>query len=304
MKYRSGSIEQKALQHPLLEFEAGFVNNVNLPRLRFGLRCFIEIILIDGLEMMIRRWIAHLLITNFLLLLMVQSVFAAEGAKPPKAELGIRDLFAAGGSIGWIIVAMSLVMVTLIVEHILTLRRNQLIPDKLAEQVHQLVSQNQIPQAEQLCQENPSFLGRVLFSGLQEIPFGYASVEKSMEDTSIEQAGRLFRKIEYLSIISTIAPMLGLMGTVWGMIVAFLEFQTKANPQVAELAPGIYKALVTTLMGLGVAVPALTSFAIFRNRIDGMVAEATLLAEHVFRDFKRAQHNRRVSAARKRREAE
>ena len=253
---------------------------------------------------MIQKWITHLSVTTFLLCMMTQSTLAAEGDTPAKAELGIRDLFAAGGSIGWIIVAMSLVMVTLIVEHIISLRRSVLIPNRLAEQVHQFVSQNQIQQAEQLCQENPSFLGRILFSGLQEIPFGYASVEKSMEDTSVEQAGRLFRKIEYLSIISTIAPMLGLMGTVWGMIIAFLEFQTKANPQVAELAPGIYKALVTTLMGLGVAVPALTCFAIFRNRIDGMVAEATLLAEHVFRDFKRAQHNRRVSAAKKRREAE
>ncbi|VAX38689.1 MotA/TolQ/ExbB proton channel family protein [hydrothermal vent metagenome] len=253
---------------------------------------------------MFRRWTLFFVTTFFLLLMEVSSAIAGEVAKPAQAELGIRDLFAAGGSIGWLIVLLSLLMVSLIVEHIISLRRSVLIPQQLAEEVHSLVSQNQIAQAEQLCSETPSFLGRVLSSGLKEIPYGYASVEKSMEDTSLEQAGRLFRKIEYLSIISTIAPMLGLMGTVWGMIVAFLEFQTKANPQVAELAPGIYKALVTTLMGLGVAVPALATFAIFRNRIDGMVAEATLLAEHVFEDFKRAQHNRRVSAARKRREAE
>ena len=90
--------------------------------------------------------------------------------------------------------------------------------------------------------------------------------------------------------------MLGLLGTVWGMIQAFLEFETKANPQVSELAPGIYKALVTTLLGLSVAVPAVASFAVFRNRIDELVAESSLMAEHVFSDFKRLSANRRKSA--------
>ena len=81
--------------------------------------------------------------------------------------------------------------------------------------------------------------------------------------------------------------MLGLLGTVWGMILAFMEFEQKANPQVSELAPGIYRALVTTLFGLWVAVPAVASFAYFRNRIDELVAQTALLAEHVFADSKR-----------------
>ncbi len=103
----------------------------------------------------------------------------------------------------------------------------------------------------------------------------------------------LFRKIEYLSVISAIAPMLGLMGTVWGMIVAFGEFTQKANPQPADFAPGISTALVTTLMGLCVAVPALAAFALFRNRIDEYVAETSLLAEQVFQPYKRSAPGRR-----------
>jgi biopolymer transport protein ExbB len=83
------------------------------------------------------------------------------------------------------------------------------------------------------------------------------------------------------------------------MILAFLEFESKANPQVSELAPGIYKALVTTLMGLGVAVPAVTMFAIFRNRVDGLVAETALLAEHVFADYRKSilgiHHKKKVT---------
>jgi biopolymer transport protein ExbB len=90
-------------------------------------------------------------------------------------------------------------------------------------------------------------------------------------------------------VISVIAPMLGLLGTVWGMMLAFFEFTLKANPQVSELAPGIYKALVTTLFGLCVAVPAIASYAFLRNRIDELVAEVALTAERTFADFKRAR---------------
>lgn len=222
------------------------------------------------------------------------TAIAAEGdTSPVTSQLNVRELVDAGGVIGIIIAGLSIAMVALIVEHLISIRRKSLMPPGLAEQVHHLILQNQFKQAENACQQAPSFLGRVLAAGLSDVPLGYSAVEKSMEDTSTEQAARLFRKIEYLSMIGTLAPMLGLLGTVWGMILAFREFEQTANPQVAELAPGIYKALVTTLMGLSVAVPALASFAIFRNRIDELAAESTLLAEHVFGDVKRSRATRR-----------
>jgi biopolymer transport protein ExbB len=215
-----------------------------------------------------------------------------------ESELDLRELFRAGGIIGIIILALSVAMVALIVEHLLSLRRKSLMPPKLAEEVHTLIGRNQFREADVLCREKPSFLGHVLSAGLADVSIGYSAVEKSMEDAATEQAARLFRKIEYLSVIGTLAPMLGLLGTVWGMIVAFHQFTSKAVPLPSELAPGIYKALVTTLLGLGVAVPALAAFAILRNRIDELVAESSLLAEHVFADFKRARAGRRRAAAR------
>ena len=204
----------------------------------------------------------------------------------------LRQLLRAGGTIGLVILGLSMAMVALIVEHLLTIRRKSLMPEGLAESVSAMVATGRFAEADRLCRERPSFLGEVLAEGLAEAPLGYAAVEKSMEDASAAQSARLFRKIEYLSVIGTIAPMLGLLGTVWGMIVAFQEFANKLNPAVAELAPGIYQALVTTLMGLGVAVPALTAFAIFRNRIDELVAEASLRAEHAWAGFKRASLGR------------
>ena len=238
----------------------------------------------------VRRPLFVLFSTTICLLIPVlawaQETSGSETAVAPKVNL--RELALAGGYIGMIIAGMSVILIALIFEHMLTIRRGALMPDGLAQQVHGMIAQKQFKQAEEVCRQNPSLLGEVLQAGLSEAGLEYEAIEKGMEDASVEQSSRLLRKIEYLSVIGSIAPMLGLLGTVWGMILAFLEFESKSNPQVSELAPGIYKALVTTLMGLGVAVPAVASFAIFRNRVDGLVAEAALLAEHVFADYKRA----------------
>ena len=214
--------------------------------------------------------------------------------------LSLRDMLAAGGSIGYVIVLFSFLMVALIIDHMINIRRSTLMPPGLAEEIHRCLSERRFDEGKKYCIEHPGFLSRVLHAGLDETGLGYGTIEKAMEDAAIEQSARLFRRIEYLSVISTLAPMLGLMGTVWGMIQAFLEFEQKANPQVSELAPGIYRALITTLLGLGVAVPSLAAFAIFRSRIEELAAETVLLAEHVFADHRRliqAKRQPRVSQA-------
>ncbi|MCA9065341.1 MAG: MotA/TolQ/ExbB proton channel family protein [Planctomycetaceae bacterium] len=240
-------------------------------------------------------------ISSFLALLLLQ--FFATHVLADEANVGgveagresflnLRSMLAAGGLLGYVIVGLSFVMVALIVDHMMNIRRSTLMPPGLAEEVHRCLAEKNATDARKYCREHPGFLSRVLHAGLDEIGTGYSPIEKAMEDAAVEQSARLFRRIEYLSVISALAPMLGLMGTVWGMILAFVEFEQKANPQVSELAPGIYKALITTLMGLGVAIPSLAAFAIFRNRIDELSAEATLLAEYVFSDYRRSMARR------------
>lgn len=213
---------------------------------------------------------------------------AADQQQGPAAiQIDPVELIQAGGAVGYIIIGLSIAMIALTVEHILSIRRSVFMPPDLAPEIHQLVNQGQFKQAEQRCKQSPSLLAYILGAGLAETQMGYAAIEKAMEDATMQQAARLFRKIEYLSVISTIAPMLGLLGTVWGMILAFMEFEAKANPQVAELAPGIYHALVTTLQGLSVAIPAMAAYSFFRNRVDELVAQTALMAEHVFANCKR-----------------
>ena len=207
---------------------------------------------------------------------------------------GLFEIIFAGGWIGFLIImvlfALSLTAAYLVFEQVMTLRHSELMPPELAERVQQLLAAGRAGEADQLCRSQPSFLGFVLSAGINEIDGGWAAVEKALEDASAEQAARLLRKIEYLSVIANIAPMVGLLGTVIGMIFAF---QTVADTQGAanagQLAQGIYQALVTTVGGLLVAIPALGAFAVLRNRVDQLVAEAAYMAQHTFTPLKRAR---------------
>lgn len=222
---------------------------------------------------------------------------AGAGAAQPSI-LSVREFFAAGGAIGYVIVFFSILMTAIIIDAAIGLRRNLFMPPGLAEEVHRCLAEHKGQEVRAVCRAHPSFLSTVLLAGIDELSSGqWAPVEKAMEDSAAEQTARISRRIEYLSVISTLAPMLGLMGTVWGMILAFMEFEQKANPQISELAPGIYKALVTTLQGLAVAIPSIGALAFFRRRIDDLAMESTLLAGQVFADQRRALQRRRSEPA-------
>jgi biopolymer transport protein ExbB len=212
--------------------------------------------------------------------------------------LTVREFFAAGGAIGYVIVLFSILMTAIIIDAAIGLRRSLFMPPGLAEEVHRCLAEHKAQEIRTVCRAHPSFLSTVLLAGVDELSAGqWPPVEKAMEDTAAEQTARISRRIEYLSVISTLAPMLGLMGTVWGMILAFMEFEQKANPQISELAPGIYKALVTTLQGLAVAIPCIEALAFFRRRIDDLAMESTLLAGQVFSDHRRSLQKRRSEVA-------
>ena len=220
----------------------------------------------------------------------LQPAMAQEVEAP--ASKGFLQIVFSGGFTGTImmllLLLLSLTAAYLIFDHLMTIRRKDLMPEGLSDQVRQCLISGNVKGAQESCNSNPSFLSFVLMHGISELEFGWNAVEKSIEDALAEQSARLFRKIEYLSVIGNIAPMVGLLGTVIGMIVAFQSVaSTQGTASAPQLAEGIYQALVTTVGGLIVAIPAIGAFAIFRNRIDQFVAEAAYMAQHVFTPLRR-----------------
>jgi biopolymer transport protein ExbB len=202
----------------------------------------------------------------------------------------VGEILAAGGLVGLFIILLSIAAVALVIEHVMTIRAKVLMPPGLADEVRELLTAGRLGEARETCRGEPCLLGHVLGAGLAEVDGGWPAVEKAMEDATAEQSARLFRKIEYLSVIGNIAPMLGLLGTVIGMIVAFREVaDTQGAARAADLAEGIYLALVTTVEGLVVAIPALAAFAVFRNRVDQLVAEAAYVAQHAVAPVKQVR---------------
>ena len=205
----------------------------------------------------------------------------------------IWQLVSAGGVSGLaiigLLVLLSLGALALVIEHLATLRLSQLAPPALSQQIGKRLSEGDLPGAMALCSQRKCFLSSVVGAGLVEAQEGWPAVEKAMEDAADQQAARLLRRIDYLSVIGNLAPMLGLLGTVIGMILAFREVAaTEGAATAAELAGGIYQALVTTVAGLLVAIPSLGAYAVLRNRVDAMLAEVTQQADVATLPLKRA----------------
>jgi biopolymer transport protein ExbB len=212
----------------------------------------------------------------------------ADPATPPPSVLRmLMGNNALGHAIVALILLLSVVSVYFIIEHILTITRRKLMPDEVLAELERLIVHGEINKAIDVCHQKPNYSlsTEVILAGLQRYKgseFGYAEYRSAVEEAGEDQTGKLYRRTEVLNVIGAIAPMLGLTGTVLGMIDAFAtlaSLEGMARPQ--ELAGGIGQALITTLLGLLVAIPTMVAFSYFRNKIDSIVAEAGKRIEQV-----------------------
>ncbi len=236
-----------------------------------------------------------LMLVGFLAVLVV-AMFAlpaaaqTESGDEAAAAESIRyfDFFVVkGGPIAFGLIVLSVVTIALTIEHCLSIRRATIVPPEAARHTKDLIDQKKYLEAIQFTAEDPSMLGYVLNAGLLEASNGYTAMERALEEMLDERSARLFRKTEYLSIIGNVSPMIGLLGTVMGMIMLFAEIHAAdAFPGARIVADRIAVALVTTFWGLAVAIPALSIYAVFRNRIDVLTSECALAADHLLTVFK------------------
>jgi biopolymer transport protein ExbB len=196
-------------------------------------------------------------------------------------------VFKKAGMIGGLIMLLSVVALAVIIENFVSLTRDKIAPPELIDEIQALFDEGQYQEAMELCENEPSFFTNVTGAGVAKIGHSFGVIEQSISEMGDEEAIRLHQKIGWLSLIANIAPMMGLLGTVSGMVKAFNEIASsggQANP--ADLAKGISEALLTTLFGLIVAIPTTAAFAFLRNRLVKTVIEVGAIVEDLFERFR------------------
>lgn len=226
----------------------------------------------------------------------------AEEAAPPEApRVNILELFYKGGYLMYPIVVMSVVVVVFGFERWLGLRRGRVIPRRLVRGLNELTAQPKgfNPQAAyRLCRQYDSPAARVIRTALLKTGRPLLEIEHAVNDAREREADRLYKNVRPIALAVTITPLLGLLGTVWGMIEAF--FVTASNPvgvnRAESLAHGIYTALVTTFGGLAVAIPAAILAHYFEGRIQSLFHRVDDLVQGVMPKLARFEGKVRVDS--------
>ena len=208
-----------------------------------------------------RRWSVFALVP-ILVLVCAPPLLAQEGEVHSKT---LMELFEATGMVGWLMVVCSVVGTTLTIEHVINLRRDKLAPEDMAEELKALIDEEAYDDALALCEEQPNFLSNVVSAALQMRHASHEDMVGGLEAAAASETLKLNTKISYLSLIGNIAPLLGLLGTVTGMISSFQVIETLKAPTPRDLAVGVYESLVNTTMGLFLALVFLSVYFIFKN---------------------------------------
>ncbi|WP_240907136.1 MotA/TolQ/ExbB proton channel family protein [Paludisphaera rhizosphaerae] len=205
----------------------------------------------------------------------------AEGATPATPENMLQWAIRASGPIGVLLVFLSVYFTALVIRLFIEYRVSEAVPPALVEKLETAIKEKKFQEAYDICRDNDSFLARLVRAGIANLPNGRAEAKEAMAATSDEIVTELEMKISYLATIGTLGPMIGLVGTVWGMIESFKEIATAAGaqPRPDKVAAGISTALFITLEGITLAVPAIFFFAFFRNRVSQMTIEANRVAD-------------------------
>ena len=193
---------------------------------------------------------------------------------------------ACGWFWGPVFLLSSFILVALIMMNLLQVRRDVLLPTAFVEEFEQKLNAKDFQAAYEFARSDESFVARVLAAGMGRLSRGYEEAVEGMQEAGEDENMALEHRLSYVALLGTIAPMMGLMGTVQGMISSFDVIATSAvAPKPSQLADGISTALVTTLIGLMLAVPAMVFYGILKNRIQRLVLEIGMVSEGLMGRF-------------------
>jgi len=210
---------------------------------------------------------------------------------PAPAEKTLLDMVKAGGWAMFPLGILSVATVGFAVFNFIAIRRSSFIDDAVIEELDAAVGKMDIDAAHKICLDNPSPVTNTFNYGLDQVRhqnFSNDAVEKAFDNASTKELSGAFVIVSYLSIIAAIAPMVGLLGTVSGMVKAFNSIASQGMGKPELLADNISEALITTATGMSIAIPAMFFFFFFRNRYGKIVAECNLVLGRLYTDLLRA----------------
>ena len=234
------------------------------------------------------------LLTSAALVVCAQDVVMDEASAKAEAlgeGSGFLGVVASGGFLGivlWLaLAALSVAGTHLIVDSFIQIREKRIIPDSLTGRVREALEAKNISKASELCGEEPGALSNILTAGFSNASDGPEAAQDAIGAAADLESEKLLQRVNYLNVVGNLAPMLGLLGTVQGMIMAFATLGTEAGAaKNAMLATNISQALYTTPAGLVIAVPALGFFSFFRNRATKIILSMEALTMELMKKLK------------------
>ena len=217
---------------------------------------------------------------------------AGGGASAPKKDQNLLAwvIGSLGYTYAFVFLILSITLVSLFVMNMLAARRDQLCPQELIESFEEQLNEKNFQEAYDMARTDESVLGQVLSAGLAKLSRGYNKALEGMQEVGEEESMKLEHRLSYMALIGNLSPMIGLFGTVHGMIESFQVIALGgASPKPADLAEGISTALFTTLIGLAVAIPAIAAYNILRNRVSRLLLEVGVQSENLMSRFEDVQ---------------
>ncbi|MBI5367420.1 MAG: MotA/TolQ/ExbB proton channel family protein [Planctomycetes bacterium] len=200
------------------------------------------------------------------------------------------DLFRATGVVGILIVGCSVAGMAFTIENIVNLKEEKLAPPDVIGELEGLLEEGRLDEALQVCDADKSYLSNVVAGGILMAGVSFEDMIKGMEQAAAEENFKVLAKMSYLSLIGNIAPLLGLLGTVTGMVSSFQEIEKKKSPTPADLAVGVYESLVNTTMGLFTAIVFLTVFFFIKNKVMKATLGINMVAFELVKKAHTSQH--------------
>lgn len=209
----------------------------------------------------------------------------SESDPAPQSQITLIDMIQKGGWVMYPLGFLSMAALALTFYNAVTIREKFFLKPSVIEELKPAMEALDIEQARRICTDNQSPVVNIVSAGLERIDGGeldMSAVEKAVEESSAEELADTFTLVHYLQVIASVAPMVGLLGTVLGMVKAFRSIATEGMGKPELLADNISEALITTASGLVVAIPALLAYFYFKNKYHKMLSQVSRLVGDLF----------------------